>query len=172
MKKVLSASLSMVLLLLCGCQTALNQQGTTQATTVPDIAVDISAPAEDVAALEKLYEGRVAYHGDLHCHTQSGEKSDGKLPLDMWGDAMAAKKVDYIAVADHRQTTHYDHEAWDDAIFIGASEGGMRITSSDPNVEPQYYHTNYIFPTQEGMEGLLKAFPLFFNFNSYNNKYC
>ena len=170
MKKVLSAVLSMLILLLCGCQAAPTQQETTIPTTAP-VVVDVSATAEEAAALEKLYEGRVAYHGDIHCHTQSGEKSDGKLPLDMWPDAMAAKNVDFIAVADHRQTTHYSHEAWDDTIFIGASEGGMRVASTDPNVEPQHYHTNYIFPTREGMEGMLQAFPLYFNFNSFNGQY-
>lgn len=172
MKKVLSAVLSMLILLLCGCQAAPTQQETTVPTTAPVVAVDVSATAEEAAALEKLYEGRVAYHGDTHVHTQSGEKSDGKLPLDMWADAMAAKKVDFVAVADHRQTTHYSHEAWDDTIFIGASEGGMRIKSVNPDItEVQSNHTNYIFPTREAMEGMLQAFPLYFNFNIFNGTY-
>ena len=173
MKKIISAILATLLLLLCGCQAAPTQQETTVPTTAPAfIAQDITASAEEAAALEKLYEGRVAYHGDTHVHTQSGEKSDGKLPLDMWADAMAAKKVDFVAVADHRQTTHYSHEAWDDTIFIGASEGGMRIKSVNPDItEVQSNHTNYIFPTREAMEGMLQAFPLYFNFNIFNGRF-
>ena len=169
MKKVLSAVLAMLILLLCACQT--KSGGETEATKAPVLAVDYTASEESIAALEKLYEGRVAYHGDTHVHTNSGEKSDGKLPLSMWPDAMAATKVDFVAVADHRQTTHYDHEAWDDAIFIGASEGGMRITSSDPSVDPQYYHTNYIFPKQEDMEAFFQAYPLYFNWNPSTGHY-
>ena len=110
MKKIISAVLSVLLLLLCGCQAAPTQQETTP-TTEPVVVEDRSATAEEAAALEKLYEGRVAYHGDTHVHTQSGEKSDGKLPLSMWADAMKALKVDFVAVSDHRQTTHYDHDA-------------------------------------------------------------
>lgn len=171
MKKNIACALSAVMLL-CGCQAAPTQTGSDIATTVPIVEVDISATAEEAAALEKMYEGRVAYHGDLHVHTQSGEKSDGKLPLDKWSGAMEATKVDFAVVADHRQTTHYDHEAWDDSIFIFASEGGMRIPSVNPSIlEPQSNHTNYIFPTREAMEGMLQAFPLYFNFNSYNGTY-
>ena len=170
MKKVFSTVLAMILLLLCGCQAAPTQQETT-ATTAP-VVVDYSASAEEVAALEKMYEGRVPYQGDLHVHTQSGEKSDGKLPLDMWADAMEAKDVDFAVVADHRQTTHYDHEAWDETLFLFASEGGMRIPSVNPNIiDPQSNHTNYIFPNREAMEGMLQAFPLYFNFNSFNGTY-
>lgn len=169
MKRMISGILSLATLLLCACGGNAGQGETTPVTTEPP--VDYTASAEDAAALEKLYEGRVAYHGDIHVHTNSGEKSDGKLPLSMWADAMKAKKVDFVAVADHRQTTHYDHEAWDDAIFIGASEGGMRIASSDPNVEAQHYHTNYIFPNQEDMIGMLQTFPLYFNYNSFNGQY-
>lgn len=169
MKRILAFTLAIFTLVLCAC--GAKPAETAPETTTAPIAVDCSASAEEVAALEALYEGRVAYHGDIHCHTNSGEKSDGKLPLDMWADAMAAKNVDFIAVADHRQVTHYDHEAWDDTIFIGASEGGMRISSTAPNVDPQYYHTNYIFPNQEDMIGMLQAFPLYFNYNSFTGLY-
>lgn len=167
MKRMIALSVAAMTLALCACNAA--PADTTPATTLP--AVDYTASAEDAAALEKLYEGRIAYHGDIHVHTQSGEKSDGKLPLDMWADAMKAKKVDFVAVADHRQTTHYDHEAWDDTIFIGASEGGMRVESINPNMSFQSVHTNYIFPTQEGMEDFLQAFPLYFTWNSYTGHY-
>jgi len=167
MKKLIAFLLVLSTIAMCACSAAPVE--TTPATTEP--AIDYTASAEEAAVLEKLYEGRVAYHGDIHCHTQSGEKSDGKLPLSMWADAMAAKKVDFIAVADHRQTSHYRHEAWDDALFIGASEGGMRITSVNPEKEPQYSHTNYIFPTVEGMEDFLQAFPLYFTFNPYTSHY-
>ena len=168
MKKVLSAVLTMLLLSACNNQVA---PETAQLPTTEPAPVDYTASAEEVAALEKLYEGRVAYHGDIHVHTKSGEKSDGKLPLDMWADAMKALKVDFVAVADHRQTTHYDHEAWDDNIFIGASEGGMRVNSVNPDAGVQSVHTNYIFPTQEGMEDFLQAFPLYFTWNSFTGHY-
>lgn len=169
MKKKISAALSMILMLLCACQGNPDSEGS--ATTTAPAPADYTASAEDAAALNKLYEGRVAYHGDIHVHTQSGEKSDGKLPLGMWADAMTAKKVDFVAVADHRQTTHYDHEAWDDSIFIGASEGGMRVESINPKMPYQSIHTNYIFPTQEGMEDFLQAFPLYFTWNSNTGHY-
>lgn len=168
MKRIVAVMLSLLLLLLCACQ---GKTGAADETTAAP-AVDYTANADEAAALEKLYEGRVPYQGDLHVHTQSGEKSDGKLPLDMWADAMEAKDVDFAVVADHRQTTHFDHEAWDESLFIFASEGGMRISSVNPNIlEPQSNHTNYIFPTREAMEGMLQAFPLYFNFNSYNGHY-
>lgn len=73
---------------------------TGEQTTTPPVTESDTAGAEEIAALEKLYEGRVAYYGDLHVHTQSGEKSDGKLPLEDWPEAMAENKVDFVAVAD------------------------------------------------------------------------
>ena len=166
MKRIVAVMLSLLLLLLCACQ---SNPGSVE-TTAP--VVDYSAAESEIAALEKLYEGRVPYQGDLHVHTQSGEKSDGKLPLDMWADAMEAKDVDFAVVADHRQTTHFDHEAWDDSLFIFASEGGMRIKSVNPDIiDLQSNHCNYIFPNREAMEGMLQAFPLYFNFNVFNGTY-
>ena len=45
---------------------------------------------EERNGLEKLYEGRRVYHGELHDHSDSGGTSDGKCPLGEWPEKMRA----------------------------------------------------------------------------------
>ena len=55
-----------------------------------------------MSTLDKLYEGRTIYRGDLHVHTACGGTSDGSQPMAEWPAKMDALGVDFAAVVDHR----------------------------------------------------------------------
>ncbi|MBQ9838375.1 MAG: hypothetical protein IJO56_02600 [Oscillospiraceae bacterium] len=147
MKKTLALLLAAITLLLCACS--------------PKTAAPLNPTAGDgdIAALEKLYEGRVAYHGDTHVHTNSGGNSDGKLPIDMWPATMDRAGVDFVAIMDHRQTIHMRMEEWDDSIFIGGAECGIYFSSVNEEKGKQKMHALYLFSDVEDFENVLNAFP-------------
>ena len=160
MKKILA--LSLVILLLCACSGQPTE--TTPPTTEPP--VDYTASAEDIAALEKLYEGRVAYHGDLHTHTNSGGKSDGHVKIEDWAIALDRVGIDFTAIVDHAQTLHMFNEAWDATRFISGAENGQLVMSINTNYGSQKMHGNYLFPDVESYEKVLNAFPLIYAYNT------
>lgn len=164
MKKTLSLALAILLILLCGCTA---QPEPTQPQTTAPIAIDYTAGAEEIAALEKLYEGRVAYHGDMHAHTNSGGNSDGNVALEEWPEKMEEVNVDFAAIMDHSQTLHMHNEAWDDKIFITGAETGVWFESVVAGEQSQKAHTNYLFGDVEQMEAFLQEFPLLYAFNPH-----
>ena len=162
MKKAFCLISATLLLLLCACnsQPAQTQDGTT--VTTASAAPDCTAGAEDVAALEKLYEGRVAYHGDMHAHTNSGGNSDGNVAIEEWPELMEKVSLDFAAIVDHCQTLHMRAPSWDDKLYIVGSESGGWVHSVKEGQSNQKFHANYLFTDLEGMENFLNEYPLFF----------
>ena len=163
MKRVLALVLSALMLLLCGCNA--KPVETTPVTTEP-APLDYTASSEDAAALEKMYEGRVAYHGDLHTHTNSGGNSDGNVAIEDWAISMDRAGVDFTAIVDHGQTLHMFNDAWDDTYFITGAENGQLVMSVNPNIGHQKMHGNYLFPDVESYEKVLNQFPLIYAYNT------
>ena len=163
MKRVFALILSALMLALCGCG------GQSSEPTVPPTEPappDHTASDEDVAALEKLYEGRVAYHGDLHTHSNSGGKSDGNVPIEDWAVSLDRAGIDYAAIVDHAQTLPMYNEAWDETYFITGAENGQLVMSANTNIGHQKMHGNYLFPDVESYEKVLNAFPWIYNYNT------
>ena len=163
MKRVLSLILSALMLVLCGCDA--KPVETIPVTTEPT-PQDYTASSEDAAALEKAYEGRVAYHGDLHTHTNSGGKSDGHVAIEDWAVALDRAGIDFTAIVDHAQTLHMFSKAWDDTMFISGAENGQLVASVNDSQGFQKMHGNYLFPDVESYEKVLNAFPLIYTYRT------
>ena len=163
MKRMISFVLAMNVALLCGCNTKPAQTG--EVTTAP-ASIDYTAGTAEIAALEKLYQGRVAYHGDLHCHTNSGGKSDGQVAIEDWGNNLKNAGIDYTAIVDHAQTLHMYSDAWDDTMFITGAENGQLVMSANTNIGHQKMHGNYLFADVESYEKVLNEFPLIYAYNT------
>ena len=116
-------------------------------------AADYTANEEEKAALEKLYEGLQVHHGQLHDHSQSGRRSDGKATLQQWKDNMPSVGMEYVALLDHRQTDHMYHQDWDPALFISGTEAMTHISDRNPSFNQ--YHYNMIFNNVADMEAVL-----------------
>ena len=56
------------------------------------------ATQEEILHLDSLYAGRVAFHGELHDHADTGGTSDGGKPLSHWRGALDALKMDFAAI--------------------------------------------------------------------------
>ena len=119
--------------------------------------VEKTAEESDIAALEMIYSGTQAYHGELHDHAATGGTSDGKQPLVVWKAYMNELNMDFAAIVDHRQVLHMRHEDWDNTIFIGGSEASTTITDR----EGVKLHYNMTFARPEGLEIVLHQFPEF-----------
>ncbi len=153
MKRILA-----VLLLVCLCVSlfsgcANNEDATPETLTAEQVA----ASQEDIAALEKLYEGKEPAYGDTHGHSKSSEWSDGDVLLEAWKDQMARLEMDFATIVDHRQTLHMDHEQWDEAFFIGGSEPGLEVLNTEVKM---YSSIDYsmIFTEKAGIEAVLAEF--------------
>lgn len=169
MKKMVSFILAMNVALLCGCN-AKPAQSAEQTTTAPT-AVDYTAGTEDIAALDKSYEGRLAYHGDLHTHTNSGGKSDGQVAIEDWADALKKAGIDFTCIVDHAQTLHMYSKAWDDTVMVGAAENGQLVMSANTSIGHQKMHGNYLFADVESYEKVLNAFPLIYAYNTHTRTF-
>lgn len=110
-----------------------------------------------IAHLEKLYEGRSAYHGELHDHSASGGTSDGMRSLEHWCGAMEALKLDFAAILDHKQVKHMYAPQWKDGLFLGGTEPGTSIVDAD--AEHKGVHYNMLFENAEPLMELLSEFP-------------
>ena len=117
----------------------------------------MKANEKDISNLELLYEGRRAFHGELHDHAATGGTSDGTRSLEHWCGAMEALKMDFAAILDHKQVKHMYHPKWADGLFIGGTEPGTVITDAD--AEKQSMHYNMIFENAEPLMELLNSFP-------------
>jgi hypothetical protein len=166
MKKNLSFILAS--LLLCGCNA---QPAATVPPTTAPVVIDYTASAEDVAVLEKMYEGRVAYHGDLHTHTMSGGKSDGRVAIEDWAAAVNNYGIDFTAIVDHSQTLHMYNEAWDDTMFISGAENGQLVFSINTNIGTKKMHGNYLYPSVVEHEKVLNEFPLIYAYNTHTHTF-
>lgn len=118
----------------------------------------MQATEKDLKLLQKHYEGRSLYQGELHDHAQTGGTSDGGRPLSHWIGAMEALEMDFAAILDHRQVRHMYLPEWEDGLFIGGTEPGTTIVDEKGNVIGSL-HYNMIFPGPAELESLLAQFP-------------
>ena len=154
MKKCLALYIVALLLVgLCACG-----NGDVAETTEP--APDYIASAEDKAQLEKLYEGRIALHGEFHDHADTGGKSDGKTDLRVWKEfLMYIADMDFATIVDHRQVLHMRLPEWDLQYFVGGSEAAANIGGLSDACTQDSMHYNMIFSNPEGLEAVLYQFP-------------
>ena len=159
MKKAFSLILAVLMLLgLCACNTDDGKE------TEPKL--NTAATDADIAKLESLYEGRDAYHGNLHDHSDSGDPendpwktADGKYPLYMWPNFLAEKDLDFVALVDHRQSNHMRREEWDETMFMGATETGHRRMDSNGEVDAMHY--NILLNDPDEFDRIISSFPKF-----------
>lgn len=161
MKKISWLFLTVALLgLLCACGNA-RQPADTTAATVP-VPRYLATDAQ-IAGLENLYAGRVAYHGELHDHADTGGTSDGKATLQQWKENLMAKDMDFATFADHKQVLHMRLEDWDNTMFIGGTEAATNII--DSKAYQNNLHYNMLFAYPEQLEAVLNARPRKFAYN-------
>lgn len=142
MKKFLCFSLCLCMLLaLCAC-------GNGQ--PAPQLRDPYAAQEADIAALDKAYEGRTAYHGEFHDHASTGGTSDGKQNLTIWKTVMDSLEIDFATIVDHRQALHMELDIWDNSIFIGGSEP-MAMPVDLIAASSNKMHFNMIFTEAEDL---------------------
>ena len=122
----------------------------------------MNATQADISRLEKLYEGRIPYQGELHDHSNSGGGSDGHYTLAEWKQALAEKEIDFATIVDHRGLQHMYLPDWDPTIFIGGSEPGTIILDQrNPDGTGGGMHYNMIFAEPEPLWEIIDDFPEF-----------
>lgn len=118
-----------------------------------------AATEDDKTALDTAYAGKEALHGEMHDHTNTGPKADGKNSLAEWLAEMERLDMDFATIVDHKQSIHMYHENWDDTIFIGGSEPQAIIT--DSKASQKVIHYNMIFDNPADLEAIVQEFPEF-----------
>ena len=116
-----------------------------------------AALEEDIAALDTAYAGRVAYHGELHDHADTGGTSDGHRTLSQWKTGMAELGIDFATIVDHRQILHMELEEWDSSLFIGGSEAGA-IIEGLANATESKAHINLLFANGQDFIDAVNAY--------------
>ena len=117
----------------------------------------MKAKNADIAHINQLYSGRVAFHGELHGHANTGGTSDGKNPLSHWRGALDALKMDFAAILDHKQVRHMYLPEWEDGLFLCGTEPGTDIVDSQATYQETHY--NMLFENAALLEELLAEFP-------------
>jgi len=118
----------------------------------------LKATDADVAQLDKLYEGKTLYFGDLHNHAKTGGRSDGRYTLEQWKGALAALDMDFVAILDHRQVRHMYLPEWEDGTFICGTEPGTRILDCEAIDGNNEIHYNMLVPGPKVLEEILNEF--------------
>jgi len=113
----------------------------------------------DFSVLDNLYEGRKAYYGDFHCHSNSGGTSDGKMSLSSWISGMKEQKMDFAGIMDHKQVRHMYLEDYDPEFFVYGTEPGGRWSDKELS-----FHYLMIFPERDSLIKVLRQFPDEYNF--------
>ncbi len=126
--------------------------------------VEKTATQEDISNLEGLYAGTTAYHGELHDHSMSGPKGDGKQSLTVWKKYMEQIDMDFATLVDHKQAAHMYLDEWDDTMFLGGSEFATWITDYTHTADAEGklhngVHYNMIFADKEVFYNFLKSVP-------------
>lgn len=119
----------------------------------------MKATKQEINHIEKLYEGRKAYHGELHDHAATGGTSDGTRTLEHWKGAMEALKLDFAAILDHKQVKHMYIPQWEDGLFLGGTEPGTVIVDAEAEIKKMHY--NMLFENAEPLMDLLNEFKEF-----------
>ena len=153
MKRLLILILSVLLVLgMCAC----GQNGDAAETTEPKL--NTAATDADIAQLEALYKDRIAYHGDLHNHSNSGGRSDGKVELRHWPSlVMDPKEMDFAAIMDHKQSEHMRLPEWDATRYLGGTEAATTIL--EDHLDQGGMHYNIYFNDPEVLDEFLKSVP-------------
>lgn len=134
---------------------ACNTEQTPTEPTEPSYA----AAQADIDFLDKAYEGRQVYHGEMHDHASTGGTSDGKQPLNIWTVVMDDLDMDFATIVDHKQVLHMRLPEWDDTIFIGGSEAMTLTLGKDlPSTKMHY---NMIFDNADALEEIVTEFKEF-----------
>lgn len=153
MKKFLSMALAVLLLMgLVACGGNNSQPAETNTPADPYAALEA-----DVAALDKAYEGRTAYHGEFHDHADTGGTSDGHQNLTIWKSVMESLDMDFATIVDHKQALHMELDVWDDSVFIGGSEP-MAMPSGLIAATYNKMHFNMIFTDVNGLINTVKEY--------------
>ena len=152
MKKILAFVLAVLMLLgLVAC-------GGNQAQPVETTPADPYAASQaDVAALDKAYEGRTAYHGEFHDHAKTGGTSDGHQNLTIWKSVMDGLEMDFATIVDHKQALHMELDEWDDSVFIGGSEP-MAMPTGLIAATYNKMHFNMVFTDANGLINTVKEY--------------
>ena len=127
-------------------------------------AVEKTPTQADVDSLNALYAGTTPYYGELHDHSSSGPKGDGKQTLTVWKRYMDAIGMDFATIVDHKQSAHMYLDEWDTTKFVGGSEFATWITDythtadAEGNLHNGVHH-NMIFADREVFLEYLKSVP-------------
>ncbi len=158
MKRLFSLILAALMLFsLCACSNSEEKENETK--------LDTTATEADIAALENLYSGREAYHGNLHDHSDSGDSADpwktadGNYRIELWPNFLIEKDLDFVALVDHRQSNHMRLSCWDESIFIGATETGHRRYDSNDEIDAMHY--NILLNDPDELDRILSTFTKF-----------
>ncbi len=134
-----------------------NKKETQEEKTESKVPVAPLATQEDIAVLEKLYQGRKAYFGDIHCHPMAGVSHDGKKTLAQWKEKMKEQQIDFVAFMNHHQVAHMYESDWDDTLFIGGTEPAASI--KDSPADKNKIHYNMFFQDPTDLLEILEEFP-------------
>ena len=117
-----------------------------------------TASEEDIAKLDSLYAGKTAFFGEMHDHSDSGGRSDGKTPLKNWPTLVfLTKDIDFAVIADHKQSQHMRLPEWDKTRYVGATEAAS--TLSDSHLTQNSVHYNLIVNDPDKLDALVASFP-------------
>jgi len=166
MKKCIALFMALALLPgLFGCG---NQKPAETTEALPDY----TASQAEIDKLEKLYEGRIALHGEFHNHADTGGTSDGKVNLTTWKDNMQyVYDMDFAAIVDHKQVLHMRLPEWDNTWFVGGTEAATNIGDLSDQCTQSSLHYNMIFAYPEQLEAVLYEFATSFQYQNDHFKY-
>ena len=117
-----------------------------------------TASEEDIAKLNSLYAGKTAFFGEMHDHSDSGGRSDGKVALKDWPtQVMQPKDIDFAVIVDHRQSLHMRLPEWDSTKFVGGTEPASYMT--DEHVKSDSVHYNVILDDPDKQDALFQSLP-------------
>ncbi len=124
----------------------------------------IGTDKADFIALDVRYEGKRAYYGDQHMHTNCGGTSDGAYPMNKWVARMNELKIDFAFVVDHRQMRGFFLPEWDTERFVYGTEPGGSISdlkACRPGAGTNTFHYNMLFRDKYDLALVLANFPEF-----------
>lgn len=102
----------------------------------------------EITVLNNMYAGREPLHGEMHDHSKSGPKGDGKRTLAEIKAEMTRLSIDFTTLVDHKQSVHMYLDDWDNNIFVGGSEPGTSVSDGGSGS----FHFNMIFADPEKLE--------------------
>ncbi len=116
----------------------------------------------DFTALDVRYEGKKAYYGDQHTHTDCGGTSDGLFPMSKTVARMDELQLDFMFVVDHRQMRGFFLPEWDTDRFVYGTEPGGKITDLKAvRGNASGFHYNMLFRDKYDLALVLANFPEF-----------